>query len=61
MGLVNDNEKVGDLSLEIAHAERLLKMPKNGGWKLPKDSLYKLTKDGLIKKSNRGNTKSAQE
>lgn len=26
---------------EINHAERLLRMPNNGGWQLPKDSQYK--------------------
>lgn len=27
-------------NFEIAHAERILKMPNNGGWKLPKDSKF---------------------
>ena len=41
--------QVGDSTafFEFSHAERILLMPKNGGWKLPKDSLYKLEKNGL--------------
>jgi hypothetical protein len=59
--LVNDNPKVGALELEINHAERLLNMPNNGGWKLPKDTPYKLEKNGLIKKSDNSTTKIAKE
>ena len=29
------------------HAERLLRMPRNGGWALPKDSKFELTENGL--------------
>ncbi|AFM54788.1 hypothetical protein B620_gp10 [Croceibacter phage P2559S] len=54
--LTNSNSRVSDITLEISHAERLLKMPQNGGWKLPENSPYKLTADGLIKKSNKRNT-----
>jgi hypothetical protein len=33
---------------EINHAERLLRMPNNGGWVLPKDSPYIFsTKNGI--------------
>lgn len=40
---------------EVNHAERILRMPKNGGWKLPDNSPYQLDKNnGLITKSNRG-------
>ena len=38
-----------ELFLEKSHAQRLLNMPNNGGWRLPKDSDYTLTKDGLRK------------
>lgn len=34
---------------EEAHANRLLLMPHNGGWKLPKDSKFKITKDSKFK------------
>lgn len=54
--LINSNENIGERTLEISHAERLLKMPQNGGWMLPKDSLYNLSADGLIKKSSNRNT-----
>ena len=33
---------------EINHAERLLRMPNNGGWQLPKDSDFKFTNDNGI-------------
>lgn len=59
--LVNPSKRVGDLSLGFEHAERLLKMPQNGGWMLPKDSLYKLTADGLIKKSSNRAAKEPQK
>lgn len=32
---------------EISHAERLLMMRNNGGWKLPKESNFEFTKDGI--------------
>jgi hypothetical protein len=47
---------------EINHAERLLKMPNNGGWQLPKDSEYQLDeKNGLIRRENKGATKKSSE
>lgn len=61
VALTNDNDKVGDITLEISHAERVLKMPKNGGWKLPKNSPYKLDKDGLVKKSSKGDTQKTEK
>jgi hypothetical protein len=43
---------------EFAHAERLLKMPNNGGWKLPENSKFEFVENGLRcrtdKKENRG-------
>lgn len=33
---------------EITHAERLLRMPNNGGWRLPDNSDYKFDKDNGI-------------
>lgn len=43
---------------EINHAERLLRMPNNGGWQLPKDSQYKFDFDngiGFRKNNDRNN------
>ena len=37
----------------VEHAERLLRMPNNGGWVLPEDSPFVLTSDGLRPKSNK--------
>lgn len=59
--LSNDNDKVGDITLEISHAERVLQMPKNGGWKLPENSPYKLDKNGIVKKSNKRDTQKPKE
>ena len=40
---------------EITHAERLLAMPNNGGWKLPGDSKYEFVNDGLqFRKDKKG-------
>lgn len=33
---------------EINHAERLLRMPNNGGWRLPENSDFKFDKDNGI-------------
>jgi len=47
---------------EIAHAERILRMPSNGGWELPKDSKYRLDKkDGLTIKRDTGDSKKPKE
>ena len=48
-----------DFTLE--HAERLLLMPNNGGWKLPKDSKFELTENGLKYRSNTKGNKGEQE
>lgn len=40
-------------SFEISHAERILSMANNGGWKLPTDSKYIFDKNGLTVKSNK--------
>jgi hypothetical protein len=43
---------------EYSHAERLLQMPNNGGWKLAEGSKYEFVNNGLRscgnKKENRG-------
>ena len=35
-------------TFEINHAERLLRMPNNGGWRLPENSDFKFDKDNGI-------------
>lgn len=46
-------------TFEINHAERLLRMPNNGGWQLPEDSPYYFdTKNGIgYKQTKKGRTK----
>ena len=34
-----------DREFEITHAERLLRMPNNGGWRLPENSNFEFSKD----------------
>ena len=56
-------------TFEINHAERLLRMPNNGGWQLPEDSPYyfdlkngigyKQTKNGSTKPEETGNDKTS--
>ena len=38
---------------EFSHAERLLRMPRNGGWELPKNSNYEFVDDGLRRRGNK--------
>lgn len=38
---------------EISHAERLLRMPRNGGWKLPENSNYEFLDNGLRRRGNK--------
>lgn len=47
--VVLENSKTGTTQeFEINHAERLLRMPNNGGWVLPKDSSYTFSlKNGI--------------
>ena len=43
------SEIVVTKDFEIAHAERILKMPNNGGWKLPKDSKFTFDNENGIR------------
>ena len=53
VALVNDTLNVTE-EYEINHAERLLRMPNNGGWRLPDDSEYKFDFDnGIGRKRNK--------
>lgn len=46
---------------EVNHAERLLRMPNNGGWKLPEDSPYKFDKgNGITVRTNKGQVSEAE-
>jgi hypothetical protein len=48
--------------LEIDHAERILRMPNNGGWKLPDNSPYQFDYyDGITKRTNQGNSAKAEQ
>ena len=38
---------------EISHAERLLRMPRNGGWELPENSNYEFLDNGLRRRGNK--------
>lgn len=40
VGLFNPGLNITE-EFEINHAERILRMPNNGGWQLPEDSEYK--------------------
>lgn len=40
---------------EVTHAERILRMPNNGGWNIPDDSPYKFDKkNGITFRANKG-------
>ena len=38
---------------ELSHAERLLRMPRNGGWALPENSKYEFVDNGLRRRANK--------
>ena len=44
---------VAPQEFEISHAERLLRLPKNGGWKLPKDSKFEFVNNGLQRRADK--------
>lgn len=47
---------------EINHAERILRMPNNGGWRLPDNSPYQFDYyDGITKRTSQGDSASAKE
>lgn len=51
--LENDSLKT-TRDFEVSHAERLLKMPNNGGWKLPEKSKFDFSLEhGLRYKRNK--------
>jgi hypothetical protein len=54
---VHNTEKL----FSIEHAERLLRMPNNGGWELPKDSPFEFKNNGLRKKSSKRNTQKSEK
>ena len=37
---------------EISHAERLLRMPNNGGWHLPENSKFEFVNNGLRRRQD---------
>jgi hypothetical protein len=45
---------LGSREFEISHAERLLRMPKNGGWQLPKDSEYEYRDGNINRRAKKG-------
>ena len=38
---------------EISHAERLLRMPNNGGWHLPEKSKFEYVNNGLRRRTDK--------
>ena len=56
--------QAGDVKqeFEINHAERILRMPNNGGWHLPEDSNFIMDEvNGLTSKRNTGKNKKSEE
>ena len=49
-------------SFSVEHAERILKMPNNGGWHLPEDSEFNFDKkNGITKRTSSGSAGAGQE
>lgn len=38
---------------ELSHAERLLRMPNNGGWHLPENSKFEFVENGLRRRQDK--------
>ena len=56
--------QAGDVKkeFEINHAERILRMPNNGGWHLPEDSNYLMDEvNGIVTKRNTRTAKKSEE
>ena len=65
VALINDTLNVTE-QFEITHAERLLRMLNNGGWRLPENSDFKFDKDNgigykLNKKADNGAEKAQHD
>lgn len=62
MVLLCDTANKTSSCFEIEHAERILRMPNNGGWELPINSKYQFnTSDGITIKRNKRDSKKAQK
>ncbi len=46
---------LGDRQFEVSHAENLLAMPNNGGWKLPDNSPYVYENGSISRRNQKGN------
>lgn len=47
---------------EITHAERLLRMPNNGGWHFPQDSDFEITEqNGIELRRNKESNKKSEK
>lgn len=46
---------------EISHAERLLRIKNNGGWRLPEDSPFEFLENGIRFKQNKKGNNGATE
>lgn len=44
---------LGDRQFEVSHAERLLAMQNNGGWKLPENSPYEYTNGSICRRNKK--------
>lgn len=52
---------LGSREFEFSHAERLLSLPNNGGWKLPENSKYQFDENGLNIRPSKGKTQISKE
>lgn len=65
VALFNESLNVTE-EFEITHAERLLRLPNNGGWKLPEESEFKFENENGIgykrnKTANNGGEKTQRD
>ena len=58
--VVLECEALGSRTFDVEHAERLLAMPDNGGWKLPENSKYQFC-NGSISRRNTNTAERGEE
>jgi hypothetical protein len=61
LGVQLPNGKIRQEPFSVEHAERILRMPNNGGWGLPIDSEYQFDTENGITRSTQGGTKKSNK
>lgn len=52
---------LGSREFEVCHAERLLAMPRNGGWQLPENSNYVYENGSISRRNQKGSNREKKQ